>query len=555
MLEQDSIETPAAYRGVKPAAGLSRLDLLGVILSLVAVVVSYLVAGGVFEFMPHLEDEVAYVWQANLAATGRITIASPEYPKSFLVPFVVDYNGLRFGKYPLGWPAVLGVGVLLGVRSWVNPLLAGLGVWLTYRLGKKIFTPGIGLLAGALTVVSPFFLVNSGSLLSHPLGLVLSAAFTLVWLDGFGDRQRGPRLVPTLTAAGLMGCLVLTRPLTAVAVAFPFAIHGLVLLVRGPKSVRRHLILFGVIAALLASLHFLWQYLVTGDPTLNPYTLWWPYDKIGFGPDVGRNGHTINQAWLNTRYSLNAGWKDLFGWGGYSWVFLPFGAWAILKNGRGWLAASIFPSTVLFYMTYWIGSSLFGPRYYYEGLFSLTLLTAAGIFWLAGAYRRDTLGLGWFQQAAARIRKNAPEAPQGEVPGPRSSRFSRVIRWLQPALIFTILVGLTAYNLTGYLPGRLQGMYGLYDMRREAQAPFLTPEAQAMTPALIIVHSERWMGYGVLLDLQSPDLTSPFIFAWSRTITLDNELAGNFSSERTVKHYYIEDPGNFYDRNEPEKNQ
>ena len=52
--------------------------------------------------MPHLEDEIAYVWQAQALAGGAIKLPSPPEPKSFLVPFVVDYDGFRFGKYPPG---------------------------------------------------------------------------------------------------------------------------------------------------------------------------------------------------------------------------------------------------------------------------------------------------------------------------------------------------------------------------------------------------------------------------------------------------------------------
>ena len=147
---------------------MSRADRIALVLSLLAVVAAFLVADRIFENIAHLEDEIAYLWQAQAIAHGDLTLPSPPHPHSFLVPFVVDYKGLRFGKYPLGWPVLLGVGVRLGVRNLVNPLLAGLGVWLTYRLGKKIFGETVGLLAAGLTLTSPFFLVNSGSLLSHP---------------------------------------------------------------------------------------------------------------------------------------------------------------------------------------------------------------------------------------------------------------------------------------------------------------------------------------------------------------------------------------------------
>ena len=136
---------------------MSRSDWIALLLSILAALAAFLVADRTFERIPHLEDEIAYIWQARTIAGGHLTIESPPEPTKFLVPFVVDYEGRRFGKYPLGWPALLGVGVKLGARALVNPLLAAFGVWLTYRLGSKLMGETVGLLAALLTVTSPFF--------------------------------------------------------------------------------------------------------------------------------------------------------------------------------------------------------------------------------------------------------------------------------------------------------------------------------------------------------------------------------------------------------------
>ncbi len=285
---------------------MTRTDRIALLLSLVAVLAAYLVTDRVFERMAHIEDEMAYVWQAQAISRGYLTLPSPPLPKSFLVPFVVDYNGQRFSKYPVGWPVVLALGERLGVPYLVNPLLAGLGVWLTYQLGKRLFGGTVALLAAGLTVSSPFFLLNSGSLLNHPLGLVLTVIFVLGWLDAFNTPGISKRWLPALAAGASLGLLALTRPLTAVCVGLPFAIHGLILLVRGDRTTRRNLMLFGFTALAISLLLFVWQYAVTGDPTLNPYTLWWSYDKIGFGPGHGHltGGHTLDQAWINTRFNI-----------------------------------------------------------------------------------------------------------------------------------------------------------------------------------------------------------------------------------------------------------
>lgn len=509
---------------------MSRTDCIALLLSLLAVMAAYWVAVRFFEAMPHIEDEIAFVWQAQVIADGHLTIPSPPQSKSFLIPFVVDFNGQRFGKYPLGWPALLAVGEFFNIRTLVNPLLAGLGVWLVYRLGKRVFGETVGLLSAGLTLTSPFFMMNSGSLLSHPFGLVLSAAFALAWLDAWdkgrtGDRRRD--WLATMTAALTMGALILARPLTAVGIALPFALHGVYLFVRGNRQVRIRLLVFVLIGLAFVGLHFLWQYAVTGDATLNPYTLWWEYDKVGFGPGVGRTeaGHTLRQAWVNTKYSIWVGRHDLFGWGSFSWIFLPFGLYVILRYRiwAGLLLASVLPSLVLVYLAYWIGSWLFGPRYYYEGLYSLTIVSSVGIAWLAGwPYRPDMPWIayrGW-----GRVR---------------------------PLAMTAILALLLSANLLFYTPLRVGGMYGLYTISRDRMDPFLTEEAQALTPALVIVHPDRWMEYGSLLELQNPSLDTPFIFVMSRGRTPDQLLSSDFPDRRII-HYYPNEPGVFYDQPRPE---
>ena len=498
-----------------------RADFLALFLSLLAFCAALLVTVRVFEGMPHIEDEMAYTWQAQAMARGRLSVPTPTEPKAFLVPFVVDYHGQRFGKYPLGWPAMLSLGELLDLRLLVNPLLAAWGVWLTYRLGKRLFSELVGLLAATLTLTSPFFLMNSGSLLSHPFGLFLSTAFALAWLDAWETNPRYPDWLPLLTAAGCLGLLVFTRPLTAVGIALPFVFHGIYLLLCGDRRVRLRLLLFCGVVLTLASLILVWQMAVTGNPLLNPYTLWWQYDKIGFGLGYGHtvNGHSWNLAKINTRFSLRVGWHDLFGWGRFSWIFLPFGALALLlqRSWKGLMVTLVFPALVVVYLFYWIGASLFGPRYFYEGLFSLTLLSALGIAFLAG----------WPAQIGA------------------SWKSFSGWRKVRPMIVAASLLFLVSLNLLYYVPARVGGMQSLYGINRQRLEPFLTPQAQAVTPALVIVHAKHWTEYGALLELQNPFLDTPFIFVMYNGSRIKTTLAEAFPGRHLIE-YYPEKPTVLY---------
>lgn len=495
-------------------------DRLALIIALLAVLFSAWVTSNIFERTPHIEDEIAYVWQAQVIAGGNLSLPSPFCTRCFLVPFVVDYHGIRFGKYPLGWPVVLAGGVLIGARDWVNPLLAGITIWLLYLLGKKVFSTRVALLAIVLTLTSPFFLMNAGSLLSHVWGLFLILAFTLSWLDTFDPQACVPKWITVLTAGFTLGALALTRPLTASALATPFFVHGLWLLLRSNRKNRANALWIGITAGMISLLFPLWQYAVTGSAGTNPYTLWWPYDRLGFGPGVGVNfeGHTLSTAVDNTLFSLRSGWYDFFGWFGFSWLFLPFGLISIRKNPKAWLVASAFPLLVLVYMLYWIGSWLFGPRYYFEGFHTIALVTAAGIDWAAG---RLTTGVPFAKQPF----------------------------WQKARLVIVSLIvsGLFLLNLFGYMPARMKQMVGLYGASQSALAPFKDANFDTLqTPALVIVHPKKdWMEYGSLLDLSNPYWNTPFVFSRSRGSRLDLSVIKMFP-DRSIYHYYPDEPGKFY---------
>lgn len=499
---------------------LNLYNLLAILLSLAAVLAAAWVAERIFEGVPHFEDEFAYSWQAKVFAQGKAYLPTPAHPKSFVTPFVVDHQGRRFSKYPPGWSLLLALGIKLGGGAWVNPLLAGLGIWLAYALGKRVFNEPVGLLAAGLTLTSPFFLMNSGTLLNHPLGLALSTGMALAWLKAYTKPLSAHPWLAAAAAALLTGGLVITRPWSAVGVTIPFAIHGLILLWTGDRSTRLRLVFFGLLAAGLAAGYLLWQGWLTGDPLLNTYTLWWEYDKIGFGAGFGPlpEGHSLYQAWVNTRHSLKIGARDLFGWGAFSWIFLPFGLWAARRNRKAWLAAGVFPALVIVYLAYFTSPTTLGPRYFYEGIYSLTLLTAAGIAFLAGK--------GW--------RENPP-------PGISTARWITIRFWGVAALTASLVMG----SLFFYTPSRLGKLYQLYGISRQDQAPFLTQQAQALAPALFIVHSEHWMSYGALLELENPELSSPFIFAWDMTPEVDAAVAASFP-DRSVFHYYPEQPYTFF---------
>lgn len=449
----------------------------------------------VFEGVPHLEDEFAYLWEAHAMAAGQIRLPAPEHAGAMLVPFVAQADGFRFGKYPPGFPAALAIGVWAHAAEAINPAFGALAVWLIYRLGSKILDRRTGLVAAGLTATSPFFAMQSGTLMSHNLALVLGAVFALAWIDRFGS-SAAPAVPDLLleSLAGLsLGLLVITRPLSAAGVALPFSIQAIILLERTPRKVWKALAVIGGLAGMVSLILPVWQAALTGDPTQNLYVLWWAYDKIGFGPGFGNvtGGHSLALAWINARASLRAGLHDLLGWPYLSWIFLPFGIWALRRNRNGLSLAAVFPCLVGVYGLYWVGSWLLGPRYYYEAMPGLMVLSAAGILWVGG----------WLVDVATRRL--------------RARRLAT----------FGLVSLLVAANLVFYWPTRLGSLRGLYGI---SKARLNTVSDAGITRGLIFVHSKRWMPYGNLLTLEPPFTESEIRIAWSSSVRGDRRVASSY---------------------------
>jgi hypothetical protein len=232
---------------------------------------------------------------------------------------------------------------------------------------------------------------------------------------------------------------------------------------------------------------------------------------VGFGPGIGRtgSGHNLHWAWINTRFSLSAGMSDLFGWPYLSWIFLPVGLYALRRNRDGLIIFATFPALVVVYTAYWIGSWLLGPRYYYESLSGLAVVSAAGIAWLGR----------WGRQA--------------------SNRLDRA-RALVVAGLVIVLVSL---NLGFYTPRRVGGLRGLYGISRARMLPL---ERAGLGRALVIVHPARvWTEYGSLLTLTPPFAESELLLAYTRGPEVDGSLTAYFPDHRTL-HYYPDDPAYLY---------
>jgi hypothetical protein len=225
-----------------------------------------------------------------------------------------------------------------------------------------------------------------------------------------------------------------------------------------------------------------------GDPGANLYRLVWDYDRVGFGPDVGRNGHTPAKALRNLRSDLAIWSSDLFGWqihpAAHAWLQTHTGWWlgpglsllfpllGLIAAGRRrwtWLLAGITGGLVSVQFFYWAGSqAAYSTRYYAEAVPALALMSGAGLAALA--------------------------CEAGKSRGARP-----IVAGLLAAAILASLIGFT--------PARLASLWRFNNVGQDKIAAL--DALRNGRPALILVTGEEsrsWRDWGTYMALTSPYL-------------------------------------------------
>jgi hypothetical protein len=433
-------------------------------------------------------DVLTYRYQLQTFAEGRLANPSMPMPSFFQMWGVVDDGQRAFAKYFPGHALVLLPLYLLTGHSFaaLAPLMAmlcALGMAAPCALlgGRRAALWALGLLAA-----SPYFLLMSSNLLSHSSTLLLQASGITAWMLA----RRSARVRPAAlwaAAAGLaFGLAFATRPLTALAVIVPAAaVFAADALRRRPRALLRLAAGAGplVLAGAASLAYNAWM---TGDPLLPPFYVYWPRDRIGFGPLRGMGAGP--EAWDGPWVALHTPWQGLADLGTNlvlldRWIFGIQGSLAaavlvalagLRRSGltaeRGVLLAALVLQPLLYTLLWWPGRSPMGPVYYFEMLLPVVVLAASA---LSGLVRGR-------------------------------------LRWLAAALVF--LVALEEGWRLRILPtlGRLERLTSLQEQSLQQIARRVEPPALVLVPA-----SHLGKPFGALVNGPDP-ASQPILYALDR---------------------------------------
>ena len=356
-----------------------------------AVAASVILAWLAMEFVPHVEDELAYLFHARLFAAGQLWAPAPaEILRPGLDYYLLTIEGDRwFAVTTPGWPAILALGTYLGQPWLLNPLLAGIAIWLAYDTIRRIADQETALVAAMLLASSAWFLASGATLMPHLASTVLSlmAWWLLV-------RSRGT--VPAALLAGAaMGALFTVRQLEAVILG---GVTGFLLLgLAWPDRKFLPVLGYGIGCIAVGSLYFLYNMTMTGSfltAPMEPYldALWHDgANAYGFGPEIGPRerwgaldyapGHSLTEGLIGAAHNVFSTNFEFLGWSiGSLGLFLAHLLWG-RKNRLDILAYAIIAFTIIAHLGYWFtGSFYIGPRYWSGLMVPLAYLSARGFF-------------------------------------------------------------------------------------------------------------------------------------------------------------------------------
>lgn len=342
----------------------------------------------VLDGIPHINDELGYVFQAKIFKTGRLTVSSPCAVEFFRFPHVIN-NGRWYSQYPPGQPLLLLVGLLLGAPWIINPLLASGTILLIFLIGRELFGQRTAVLASLLGAASIWLLLMSATMMAHTSCMFFLTLFLFFTLRS--DRKPG---WGNILAAGLSwGAAFLIRPYTAGLMALPI----LFVYFRRNRPRRRawkKTALLGLIALAAVCVLMVYNQKTNGHPLRMGYTV--RYGEA-HGMGFGRAGftdfeHTPLLGAVNTLRHLHEMHRHLFGWPISSFLaLLPFLGFRRLgpKDREALLLLSgCWGVLIVGYYFYWATSIVVGARFYFEALPAVVLLSARGLELMPGQLAR-----------------------------------------------------------------------------------------------------------------------------------------------------------------------
>jgi len=471
---------------------------------LVFAIISSYTAYFILDGIPHFGDGGGYLFQARVFSKGMLSADVPPY--RYLIDTGISYVGLGhiFSRTLVtedrlyihsapGYPFFLALGILID-QSWIiNPVFGVLFLIILYRLGKEIYGENTGLLAVFLAALSPFALIISASFFAHSSSLF----FTSLFIYYLTKALKVPKNKHYLISGISIGIVFNIRPLTAVGVSF-FPV--LYLLYHSIKLKKLKGFLYFTAGLMFFLLVFLaynghqtgFTYFTIESQMFAIYGGGFGFQGTYFNPDIP---HTPLKGLAKVNVTHQYLNQFIFHWPIPALFFVLVIFLSHKRNNWDLILLSShigLASAYFFWFSTGVGPG-YGPRFQYESMCVLTLLTARG--------------MQVFPFLLTKLRLPSPK---------------------QTAIVFiTILILFNIASLPYFLYGfknyRGYGRYIIDFIKDEL-------ELRKVEKAIILVHHPRWHYVG----LNNLDLEGAIVYG----IDLD-EYYGIPGGTKELAHMYF----------------
>lgn len=369
--------------------------LFAVMVAAVTAVLSLVFAVYLFELAPTTSDEIAQLWHAKMLVHGRLSLPADPNPEFFAMDNIIS-TPRWYSQYPIGGPAVLALGVVLGVPWLVNPALAALAAVAMYHFGRRAFGETQGRAIAALFSLTPMVLMMSGSYMNHVPVLFL-AACTLAALVEW-ERATTPRRAMTFAAlvGAAIGAMATIRPLDAAVVAIVVGVFQLTIVARDKTRMRELAVQVAAGTIAVAPL-FIANWATTGSPLQFGYeALWGAGHQLGFHVDPRGEMHTLGRGFFYAVTYVSQLNEYVMLWPVPALLVACAGLFTMARSTR-WdaLLFGLFWAHVMAYAAYWYQGQFLGPRFMFTALPTVIVLLARTPFLVGqrfpGVPRRATL--------------------------------------------------------------------------------------------------------------------------------------------------------------------
>jgi len=344
-----------------------------------------------FRFLPWPSDAIVQYAQARVMAGGHLTGEASALQEHFSTKFIIEQGGRWFSQYPPGHMLMLALGHLAQLPWLVAPLEGAASVIAIYFLARETYGQRTARLAALLMALSPFVWFQSAQTMNHSTSLLFASLFFLFFVWAMRDDKpvipaKAGISLASCAAGACLGMLFITRPVTAVCVALPFALWGLVQLTRNMRTYIARLAVMALVFACFVAFQLWYNAITTGDPFTYAYVSG-SYSSEQILQGDFRAEHIFSNMLLHMNVVL-------FGWGVPNLLFAVL-ALAVTRKRMSWLfAASVVTIALVHLPIPALAGGLFGRRRMVEVSGLLAILSAQGLL-MAHPLLRRTLRMPW----------------------------------------------------------------------------------------------------------------------------------------------------------------